>query len=271
MKKVRTPDQRTREWVAVSQTELPPGAQRSFDTKWASSIAAHFDPGQLGYPLVALIPNRGGRERFWIIDGQHRIAAVKEALGKEQLVECEVLRDITLERAAELFRGRNHTRNVRPVDKFIAGVTAKDPECVAINDTVTSLGLRIVPANTEKGQISAVTALTKVHRLDPENGLLKQTLGMALGAWGRDPDSFNGEVIHGLGLVLHRYNGELETSVLEKRLAACPGGSLGVLGRGREARKVFANTLSTGIAFAIVRLYNTRRRGKALPEWGTRA
>lgn len=269
MKRLHSTDERTREWIPIAQMELPPNAQRGFKPAHAAKIAAAFDPGLLGYPVVAKIPGRGGRERYWIIDGQHRIAAVREALGEDQSVECEVIHNITLQRAAQLFRGRNDKLGVRPLDKFIAGVTAGDPECVAINDTVASLGLRIVNGNVAKNQVSAVTALQKIHRLDPKNGLLKDTLHLAIEAWGRDAENFNGDVLQGLGMVLHRYNDELEKNILERKLKTCPGGALGLLGKGRMLRQAMSyTTVSNGIACAVVRMYNTGRRKAPLTEWG---
>lgn len=271
--KVRTTYQSRIEWIPVARTELPPGAQRKYDDAWATKIAADFDPDKLGKPLIAAIPGRGGQERFWIIDGQHRIAAVKKALGEDQSVECEVIRGITIDRVAEIFRGRNTTRPVSALDKFMAGVTAKNEECVAINNAVTGLGLRIAGTG-DPGTISAVIALGKIQRLDksmPRGALLRRVLSLALECWGRAPESFNGHILTGLALVLDRHRDEIEMDVFDKKLKSCPGGALGLVGRARKLKEALGRDMNNCMARAIVSFYNAGRSKNRLPEWGERA
>ncbi len=63
-------------WVPLERMKVNPLAQRDLNQARVSRLAACFDPEQMGAPTVSL---RGGW--YYLIDGQHRIAALKLWLG----------------------------------------------------------------------------------------------------------------------------------------------------------------------------------------------
>ena len=271
-RRVRTEHETKLEWVPVADIGIEPRAQCPFNPARAQEIAQNFDPDALGYPYVHAAPKRGGGWTFNAIDGQHRIAAVKIALGEDQRIECEVVRGITIERAAQLFILRNKRRNPRPLDLFRAAVTAKNVAETAINNVAEGLNLHI-QTGTQDGSVSCVVALLALYKLEqrgkgmPTN-LVEQTLALAKKSWGRRWDAFNGDLMRGVGMVLHRYGDEIEARSLTPKLASLPGGPPGLLGRGRSYREAHGGSTAHGVARALVAIYNKGRRSRQLAPWG---
>lgn len=259
------------EWLSVDAVEIEPTAQRPYRESHAKKLAAHFNPKKLGRPIVAVIPN-GHSERHIVVDGQHRMGALRILFGGDCQVECEVIRGLTVEEAAGMFRGRNTILRPRPIDDFLAGITERDSEIVAITNVVRSHGLTVGPC-TATGMLSAVVALRRIYRDEMALGekapnLLSRTLALSTAAWGRDPEALGGEVLRGIALFLSRYGGAIEVDALEHKLRQFRGGALGLLGKARGIQPGLGGTLVVNIARVILTTYNTGRRKNLLAEWG---
>ena len=72
-------------WVPLTQMRVSPLAQRDLNQARVNRLAAVFDIEQMGAPTVS---HRGGW--YYLIDGQHRIEALKLWLGfwEDQQVQC---------------------------------------------------------------------------------------------------------------------------------------------------------------------------------------
>jgi hypothetical protein len=268
------PDYESRnEWIPAASIEVEPLAQRPFDPKWAKQIADSFDPDLIGFPVVCALPNNRGGERFIALDGWHRIKATMIALGESQSIQCEVIRGITLQRAAKIFRGRNNVRSVCNIDRFLAGVTAGDEECVAITGVVESFDLRVGRTQTD-GIIKAVASLQWIYRGERSRGSgrnvlpLRRTLDVVTQAWGKSASGLNGAIIRGIGAVILRHGDMLDFEQLEHRLRQFRGGAAGLLGAGRGVSEAFGGSVANGVATRVVREYNKGRKPtNKLPEW----
>lgn len=262
------------EWLIARDIDVKEGAQRPFDANHAARLAKDFDPDALGYPFVAAIENKNGVERYYAIDGQHRVAAVRIALGEDQQIQCEVVRGIDIPHAAALFVARNTRRNVRSIDQFVANVTAQHPDHLGITKILADLGLRVAGGSQSDGVVHAVTSLLKIYRMDPEDTrghLLRRVLTLCISAWGRGADSFMGDLLSGLSLVLVRHGGELEAEALERKLRAHTGGALGLVGKARSFRESLGGSIAQSVARAVIASYNSGRTKYRLPQWGEKA
>ena len=87
-------------WVPLAQMRINPLAQRDLNQAWVAKLAAGFDLEQIGAPVVS---HRGGW--YYLIDGQHRIEALKLWLGswEGQQVQCWCYEGLTEAQEAELF------------------------------------------------------------------------------------------------------------------------------------------------------------------------
>ncbi len=90
--------------------------QRELKLHRVNELIANFDLDVFGHPAVSW---RDGV--YYIIDGQHRIAALKEWLGKGweiQKIECRVYQGMSEAEEADMFDRLNDTLIVSSFDKF---------------------------------------------------------------------------------------------------------------------------------------------------------
>lgn len=251
------------EWVPVAKCRTEPGAQRAFVQAWADKIAAEFDPDLIGFPFVAAHPDED--DVFVIIDGQHRIDAVKKALGIDQLIECEVVRGVSIARAAQLYRGRNAIRLPRPVDLFIAGVKGGVAECVAIEQIVRKAGLRIAGHATGNA-VACVSALQHIYRLDTSGKILGRALAIGISAWGLTAEATQGNFLEGLALMLRRDWDSIDDEALARNLAGTSGGSAGVMGHARTLKAAMGGGIVVNVWRQLVTVYNKKRHKNLLAD-----
>lgn len=243
------------QWVRVGDISVSPLAQRELRIHMVERIARDLDPDKLGIPVVN---RRAGR--VWVIDGQHRIEALKMIGWEDQKIECQVYEGLDEQTEAERFLGLNNRLSVGALDRFLVSLTAQSQRELRIAHAVESQGLTI---GSGKGRIGAVGALGKVYDTAGE-ATLAEALRMILAAYGES--GMRAEVIEGMGLVAHRYNGELTEKSVE-RLAAARGGVSGLISRAEIIRRQVGRTKSHCVAAAIVETINVGRGGKKLRDW----
>lgn len=247
-------------WVPIAETRVSPRAQREFSKPHAEEYAADFDLEGLGYPVVSL---RG--DYYWIVDGQHRIAALKMIGWGDQSIECECYEGLTEADEAELYLRRNRRRGTRKFDEFqIATVAGRQVQC-HIEKLVANEGMKI-SRGKDDGSVSAVKALESVYATGGST-VLSRTLRLLRDSYSGDPVGLSEQLIKGMGLVCQRYDGELEDETVAHRLGGLVGGPMALI------RKANALKLKTGhnkpdcVAAAIVDTLNAGRGRKKLESW----
>ena len=94
---------------------------------------------------------------------------------------------------------------------------------------------------------------------------LKRTLGICLESWGNGSDSFNGDIVVGLGHVMLRHGDTIDVDKMVRKLKQYPGGPLRLLGNAKGLRAASGGTVANAVATVIVNLYGHGRGG--LPHW----
>lgn len=233
--------------------------QRELHPSHVRKLANSMDLDAIG--VVTVSRRKSGK--LIILDGQHRIAALMhEDLG-DWPVMCNVYDGLTLAQEAALFRRLNTSKAPSAYDRFTKGVVAGDQDCRAIAATVADAGLHVARQDEDAG-IRAVVTLEAIHRGGGREGLLA-ALKLVTGAWGTGADSFNGHVLHGVGIVANRYNGDLDHAALRRKLAKYPGGPLGLLGDAKGMQRFQGGTIAKAAAGVIVATYNRGRASGQLP------
>jgi hypothetical protein len=253
------------EWLNVNDLQTEPGVtQREFDPNFAKKLARDFDPDLIGYPLVVRVGIR-----LVVIDGQHRIAAAREVLGDNQKVQCELVEGITVQRAAQLFRGRNSRRSVTPLANFLVGITAKDPIVLAVNDAITRNGYHVAAGASGHNVVSAISAVLRIYRLQNNAELVSDVLSVIRTAWGDESSNCHGDFMIGMALVLHRYP-ELDKGQLIERLKKLSG-AMRVLASARGLKEGLGGSIMINTARSLIAIYNSGRRNTTLKlaDWGT--
>jgi hypothetical protein len=100
---------------------------------------------------------------YWVIDGQHRVAALK-ALGDTDPVTCVVYDGLTTDREAKMFTAQGDSRRIHPIDLFYAKVAAGDPESVQINQIIGDSGFNFNYYRKKADTIQAPTTIIEITR-----------------------------------------------------------------------------------------------------------
>jgi hypothetical protein len=246
------------QWVPIGQMRVSPLAQRDLNQARVDRLAASFDLEQLGTPTVSF---RDGC--YYIIDGQHRMEALKAIGYGDQQVQCWVYKGLSEVGEAEKFLRLNDTLAVAAYPKFKVAVQAGRSEEADIDRIVRAQGLK-VSLDRGGGAVSAVHTLRRVYRRGGA-ACLARTLRIARDAYG-DP-GLEAMVIDGIGLLCHRYNGELKEDQVIPALAGASGGVNGLLGKAENLRRQTGNPKAHCVAAAAVELINRKRGGKKLRSW----
>ena len=250
----------TIEWVYISEMKVSPKAQRRFIQSHADTYAADFDIDKLGYPVV-----NERDDYFWLVDGQHRVEALKMLGYGDQQIECEVFVGLSEEEEAELFLGRDERRRIALFDKFKIGLVAGRTEEEGIARVVESVNLKISQDSTE-GCISAVKALRDTYHLGGPSGLTR-TLILLRDSYSGDPGAFKAELILGMGLVCQRYDGALNDTTVAARLGGVRGGTMPLVRKANAIKEKTGHLKADCVAAAIVETLNAGKGGKKLESW----
>lgn len=246
-------------WIPIADMRVARGTgQRELNVAKASKIAAALDPERLGAPTVNL---REGH--WWLIDGQHRVEAMKMIGWEDQQIQCWSYEGLSEAEEAELFLSLNDTLTVTSFARFKAGVTAGREETCDINRVVLANQL-VVSLDEMPGAVSAVSTLERVYQRS-DAATLGRTLRIIRDAYG-DP-GLCAAVIDGIGHLCTRYNGQLEEPVAVAKLSAVHAGVNGLLGKAETIRRQTGNAKSLCVAAAAVEIINAGKGGKKLPSW----
>ncbi len=247
-------------WVPLQQMRVNPLAQRGLNLARASQLAACFDPEQMGAPVVS---HRGGW--YYLVDGQHRVAALKLWLGScyHQEVQWWCYEGLTEAQEAGLFLRLNDTLTVGAFAKFKVAVQAGRDAEADVDRIVRALGLRISQGRAAGG-IGAVATLRRIYdRGGP--AVLSRALRIIRDAYGEA--GLDGPVIEGIALLCQRYNGDLSEQHAIKRLGATHGGVAGLVNRASQLRQSTGNAPAQCVAAAAVELINRGSGSRKLPGW----
>ncbi len=247
-------------WVPIADMKVSPKAQREFKPNHAASFAADFDLEALGYPVVS---KRDGN--YYIVDGQHRIAALKMIGWGDQSIQCEVYDGLDEAEEAELFLRRDKRKAISAFDRFRIGVVAERDVETDINRIVMGCGLRVATDGDPKS-IGAVGALAKTYRTGG-GATMGRAVRLLRDGFPEDAAAFRRELVEGAGLVCLRFNGDLDDEALKQKLVAMRGGANGLLTKAGRIRAATGEPLAQCAAAALVEVANQGRGGKKLPSW----
>lgn len=223
------------------------------------------DPNKLGFPIVNL------RDAiYWVLDGQHRIAALKQwdPTIESSSLDCEVYENLTDAEMADIFLGRDKRKQIPPFDKFHVACTAGYQRENTIRRAVEANGQKISRDHNEG--ISTVGALGKVYDQSGDTVLGQVIRTINLG-FGGDPLAFDRSVIEGLGLVYNRFNGRTNEKSMGQRLSELRQGARELLRKAEALRERTGNQKKHCVASVIVDIYNkgegSPHSKNRLPAW----
>jgi hypothetical protein len=235
--------------------------QRELKENRVDHLLAAFDPDHFGLPVLTQ-----REDKFFIIDGQHRVEAVKRWLGVswvEQSVECRVYTNLNEVEEAEMFLRLNDILAVGAFDKFKNGVNALHAEELHISGIVNSEGLSI-GKHKKPGNITAVKTLRNIYLNHGGEQILAKTLRTLRDAYG--DSGFEASVMKGIAQLFKRYS-ELDERLVMVRIRDMHGGVKGLLSQANVLHKQTSNSLASCVAAAAVEVINQGRGNPKLISW----
>lgn len=251
-------------WVPLHDMVVNPKTQRELKAAKVTAILSRLDLDQVGYPVLSC-----RNDKHFIIDGQHRVEALKrffaEDLGTK--IQCRVYDELSEDEEAEMFLKLNDQLAVTALAKFKVGVTAERPEESDIDRIVRANGA--VVAKTGENAIGCVGTLRTVYRRNggPALGRAVRLLLTGCGEAG-----LTAYLIDGMGMVVGTYNGALDDSHMVRRLAEISGGVAGIMNGATASRLATGHPMAQCVAAQIVDNYNRGKQGRGrLPQWWSKA
>lgn len=250
-------------WVPLSAMRVSDRAQRDLKQARVDAIVANLDLEQVG---VITVSERAGH--FYIIDGQHRHAALCEVFDDDPdiKIQCWVYSDLTEEQEAERFLKLNDALAVSAFAKFQVAVTAGRALEVDIDRIVRANGC-VISQDGIPGAIGGVGTLVRLYKRHGAKNL-GRTVGVTNVAFGGT--SLDAAVLGGIGAFLGRYNGSIDDARLVEKLRKVPNGARGIMWQANVIREQFGGTREEAFAAACVDIYNqglAGRSGVRIPSW----
>lgn len=253
-------------FVPINEMRVSTTGQRYLNRNRVDYLVANLVLENLGYPIVSF---RDGY--YYIIDGQHRIEALKAHGFEDSSLECFVYDGLTEEAEAEQFLSRNDVLSVSSFDKFRIGVTAGREAESQIAAIVEELGLKITRDNVP-GAVRATGTLKRLY-IRAGADVLRRTLLI-----NREVYSASGALasmmVDAIGLVVGRY-GNLDDAHLINKLLRFTSGAPGLIGKAEVLRQKTGQPKAHCLAAELVGLYNSGSRhpagGRLTPWWKSEA
>lgn len=255
------------EWVDVSELLIDETYQRPVRDHHINRIVKNFDPDMFGTLIVSA--RKGGG--MYVVDGQHRVEAVKRMGWGDQRVPCVVYHGMTVEEEARAFFYPQSNRvQLVPAERFKARLAAGDESAVNLVRKVESYGYGLNLTMGSSDSTRTIDAISAVERLSlSREDILSEVLTTCRAAWGHDQFKLTNPILTGLGRFIYRYWGVYDRNRLTIALRNSTPGR--VEGDGRDYRKVLGGKGDDATGRAILHLYNHKLKQHRLPEWDVSA
>lgn len=243
--------------VALAVMRVSPLVQRELKPYHVNHLIAQFDIEQVGVPTLNY---RDGHH--YVIDGQHRIEAMRGMGLGETKLDCAVFSGLTDQQEAEMFLRLNNVLAVNGFDRYRVGVQAGREEDCALSDILDELGLHVSMDRTE-GSVHCIGTLRRIYQQTGGDNL-SRTLRIVHTAYG--DFGLASAVIDGIGILLHRYEGQLHDTDVIARFATIPGGLNALLALAEKTKQKTHCSRRFAVAAAGVEILNGAK-GIRLGNW----
>jgi hypothetical protein len=210
----------TLEWIAADAFTVDPSYDRAADENRINYLAEHWKDEALG---VVFSSRRANEDKLYLLDGQHRIGALRKQGRKTDLVPTLVFEGLTVPQEAELFVMMNKNRRaLSPSELFKASLVEGNKGAIEIQKVIEQLNLTMesFAASSNPYAIKCVATIWRIYRAMGASGV-DATLSLSLLAWGDPPpyNAFNQNLLLVVARILFYNENHLDIDRLRSVLA----------------------------------------------------
>lgn len=185
--------------------------QRPISQSRVDRIAAAFDPAKLG----VLVVNRRNDGSYAILDGQHRLSALRSMGIKHG--PAIVLEGMTMQQEADYFRRQNeNSTTLNCYDLYNAGLVALDPHFLQIERILRFYGFK-ASRRSGPGLVTAVSALTRIVKMFGFD-VLDMVFAYIAATWPTDSTMVRREMLAGLADFAARFGKSVDPQRFANRM-----------------------------------------------------
>lgn len=232
-----------------------PIAQRDFDQNHGKWLEKNWDWGVYDPIDVSF---RDGK--YWIIDGQHRVYAIKENAGRDVTILCRVHYGMTLLDEAKFFINQDKgKKRIRTNDTLRVEYKTGDEEVTDAVNCVTIAGWNMdkFSKSYARNQLTAHATVMKLHK-----GLTREQfidlLTVLHKAFDGEPKGACRQILNGMFRFYKTYWGEFDSGILTRSLSKVTPDY--IIRDGNSAVLTVGANTSVPFARAILRQYNYRNK-----------
>ena len=247
--------------VKVSDLTIDYTYQRQPIMKKVNKIAKNFDPDILGVIICSMREDGS----IAIIDGSHRVHALRMKGLNDSTVNALVYFSLTIQEEAKIFAMLNqeHTKP-NTTDIFKAGIVSGDEETIAINKILNSLGL-VIGVGPGDNKVRAISTIRRVYRNAGEK-VLRDTLYTIKSAYGDSSSTMRDVLISAVAIVYNRYGAKVEVSRMITTLQKF-GNPNTLIANAKSIGVNASSVTASALPFVIVNAYNQRLTKNRLSDY----
>jgi hypothetical protein len=254
------------ELVQAADLVVDPKYQRTLRLSHAQRIAKNYDDSLLGVFWVSLRSDG----RSYLLDGQHRLEALRIIGEMHKQVPSIVYEGLTAEQEAQIFaltQDRSGRINLRAVDLYRAKLAAGDETATWLSESVREVGFGIEDVDTGGNTgIRCVEELMKMSSRANQRPQVKALLRFCADVWGVERgEQLQAKLLRGLTQFFAEYQDQINHKRLIAKLQETTPGQL--VAEGDRIRSIVGGTAAAGVKRAVHKQHNLGARGPGrLPE-----
>lgn len=253
------------EWLPVGDLEIDHDIQRYvINLRKVENIVRHFNPGALGVITVS----RRNPVTNIVLDGMHRVQAVKELTDNQGDVLSHVYENLTRAEEAQLFLDLNAGNQPNLLEKFKAKLVTGDTVAVEVGKLCNAYGWDINPT-VGNGNVQCVGALERIYKrsveMEAEPNLLQLALLSVTRAWGMTREGGHAGTLEGLATLFAEHGDQVDVDRVIQKLTSYPGGPRGLSSDAANMASLRRGRVPIAVAELVTEEYNKGKQSKRLP------
>lgn len=247
--------------VPIRLLEPHPIIQRTFKQAHSDNMRANFDAHAFGE--LTITPVGGKSKKYYVTNGQHRLAAVLALYGTDQEVPCNLSKGQSTADLAKHCLVTSSSKAWTRLEEWPLRVIARERLVLEIEAVLHRFDLH-VGSSSQDGVVRAVVALEALHK-QGAYAHLERVIKTLTRSYGRSHEAFDANILRGLGLFLRTFGPDLDDERLVQQMSK-NGGPMQMLAHARQLAEITGVPVARALGERIRMAYNKGLRNNQLKK-----